>query len=145
MIEPVIHERLCEAAGYLVGGGGAFDSAFGDAFDDDNPATARVYPVTATQDTDIPFVVYAVKSTDAIWTLAGPLGSAAEYDFVVDCYAVQFADAGAIADSVRAGLNGWKDLGLGVEVCRLTDSFGVPLEQGYGYSLTFHLITKDPE
>lgn len=78
----------------------------------------RIYPLILPQRCQFPAVAYTRMPQDEQWSADGPTG----YTTVrvqLDCYAVTYDGVRALADTVRAALNGWRDLALGVQCCRL--------------------------
>lgn len=99
----------------------------------------RIYPVTATENTELPFVLYTVTSTESVWTLNGPTGTYT-YAVDVDCFGIKFETINSIAAAIVAALDGWHT--DDVKVCMLTGAGPVPLEAGYGYSITFTITAS---
>jgi len=138
MLETTLYDRLAASVGSLLGGtGGQFDPEFSNAFDIGNEMTARIYPVTATEDTELPALIYTVTNTQSVWTLQGPTG-VSEYSFGLDIVGINFETVQTIASACREALDGWHD--SAVLVCSLQDAAAQPLEVGFSYHLSFNIV-----
>lgn len=140
-IEATIFDRLTtsEALHELTGGvDGSFSSGFSSGFDVAQPG--RIFPVTATENAQVPFVVFSCLDNGPELTLNGPIGIST-FTVTVDSYAIDFDEVRAMATAVKDVLHGWRT--NSVMLSRLSTAGAEPMEVGHHYSQTFNVIMKD--
>lgn len=76
---------------------------------------SRVYPVIAPQNAALPYIVYSRNSTQNVNSASGYSGSAIA-QITVSSWAKTYSGAKALADAVRAALNGWRDQGASPKI-----------------------------
>lgn len=135
----LIHERLQSKIADLVGGEfGAFGSGFGSAFN--VYELGRVTPVKASENTEVPFVTYAINGMKPVPNLNAS-NSYTEYAFTVETYAMTHAETRVIAARIRDGLDKWRsDEVIG---CFITDGGDEYDELGYCWSTDFTIKVRD--
>lgn len=77
--------------------------------------SSRVYPVVAPSDASLPYLVYSRNSTEFINSSDGYTGSAIA-NITISSWASTYIGAKALADAVRAALDGWRDHGLSPKI-----------------------------
>lgn len=91
--------------------------------------TTRIYPQEATQEPQLPCIVYQRQGGTGRARLGG--GSALkQYTIRLDCYATTEAGAGALANAVDAALDGYRNLSDGVQSVFAADTDAEVIEGG---------------
>lgn len=67
----------------------------------------KLYPTTPTENTQLPFVVYNISSTEPQLTTTAP-SNLTNYTVDVDIWGINLDDALAIADQTKAALHGYR-------------------------------------
>lgn len=122
MLESDIYNRLVDQIGTAVGN--------------------RIYPIQATENTQLPFLIYDVALGESIWTM--PLGPSGEYPCTVTIcvVAIDLPTLIPIAGDVIQSLDGFNNSGSIVQL-QLTDSEYVANELSwFHYSIRFTGFTK---
>jgi hypothetical protein len=136
MIEPDVYTRLQDSISGLVGGtGGGFSSGFSSGFQ--TPSPGRVYPVTPTENTELPFVVYSRTGTTPALTLQG-LSGLTTYTVSIDAYALTFEESLTISEAIENAFSGWR--AGEIQLANVTTGAGVALELGFqqSHEVTIH-------
>ena len=138
-IEQAIYSKLQDAIGYLVGGtGGGFSSGFNNGFN--IPTPGRIYPVVATENTEVPFAVYGVTSTNPNLTLQGQ-ASVTTYTTSIDTFGIDFDTVQAIAEAAKTALHGWREGYVLLAV--VTNANAQQEEFGHHYTLDVTIYARN--
>jgi hypothetical protein len=143
MIEPTIQERLVSSTvNEMVGG---VDGAFTDAFTLACPTCTpgRFYPVVASENTPLPFIVYSVEASNEDMTLSGSDG-VTQHTVAIDVISKDFNEGRLIAIEANSWLHKWRDVPNSVLLSRLLTSGSDYEEIGYHYALSYSLNYRTP-
>jgi hypothetical protein len=120
------------------GTAGAFTEAFCLACPTCTPG--RIYPTVATENTQLPFIIYTAEANGGDITLTSDAG-VMPYTITIDVLANTFQESRLAAIAVNNAFNFWRDLSVNVLLCRLQSSASIFEDETglYHYQISYSL------